>query len=97
MTKSYGCPMCWYRDYYQPNEQECYKCWSELTTEEKFNSLDEFAIWVRNRNEFMNSWKELNNTFLWKILKEITSYREEFLQEQRERDYNALEEQKEID
>jgi hypothetical protein len=43
---------------------------------EKINSLDEFEKRIRSRNEFLNKWKELNNTFLWKILKEIKEYRE---------------------
>lgn len=69
-----------------------------MFTNKEINSLNEFEKWVKDKLEiYWKYLKEPHNSFLWKILKEINEYREEFYSEQRERDFNAQEEQKEIE
>ena len=69
-----------------------------MTNKENINSFNEFEEWVKDRLKiYWKDLKEPHNSFLWKVLKEVNEYREMFYSEQRERDFNAQEEQKEIE
>jgi predicted ATP-dependent Lon-type protease len=57
--------------------------------DEKFNSLDEFEKWIK-KWDIPKIWKEF-------IIRKIQKYKEEFYSEQREKNYNAEIEQKEIE